>query len=229
MLQNGNRAARKLPLAVMAAGLAGAMSAGAVTLTFDGVSPGDVVTLQVGGAFTFGPGEVYAGIYNQTVDGMATPSFCIDVSRDIRVGDTFTEYSYTDLASAPLAPAGPMGSAAATDIEQLWAAYYPAASVNNQDAAALQVAIWEDVAAKVGTYTVTFSGNDPVTTEAANMLSRLGSLTAQASLQGLVSPVGQNYVVPMIAPAPEPTTAGCFLLGLGALVCFQRFTEKRRS
>jgi hypothetical protein len=101
--------------------------------------------------------------------------------------------------------------------------------VNNQDAAALQVAIWEDVAAKVGTYTVTFSGNDPVTTEAANMLSRLGSLTAQASLQGLVSPVGQNYVVPMIAPAPEPTTAGCFLLGLGALVCFQRFTEKRRS
>jgi hypothetical protein len=28
---------------------------------------------------------------------------------------------------------------------------------------------------------------------------------------------------------PEPTTAGCFLLGLSALVCFQRFTQKRRS
>ena len=28
---------------------------------------------------------------------------------------------------------------------------------------------------------------------------------------------------------PEPTTAGCFLLGLGALVCFQRFTKKRLS
>jgi hypothetical protein len=28
---------------------------------------------------------------------------------------------------------------------------------------------------------------------------------------------------------PEPTTAGCFLLGLGALACFQRFTQKRRS
>ena len=28
---------------------------------------------------------------------------------------------------------------------------------------------------------------------------------------------------------PEPTTAGCFLLGLGALVCFQRFTKNRRS
>ncbi|MGB8370902.1 MAG: hypothetical protein ACLPYZ_08600 [Limisphaerales bacterium] len=30
-------------------------------------------------------------------------------------------------------------------------------------------------------------------------------------------------------PVPEPTTAGCFLLGLGALVCFQRVTKNRRS
>jgi hypothetical protein len=28
---------------------------------------------------------------------------------------------------------------------------------------------------------------------------------------------------------PEPTTAGCFLLGLLALACFQRFTQDRRS
>ncbi len=28
---------------------------------------------------------------------------------------------------------------------------------------------------------------------------------------------------------PEPTTAGCFLLGLGALVCFQRFSHKKHS
>ena len=28
---------------------------------------------------------------------------------------------------------------------------------------------------------------------------------------------------------PEPTTTGCFLLGLGALVCCQRFIQKRRS
>jgi hypothetical protein len=221
---------QKLQLSIMAAGLAGAMSASAVTLTFNGVSPGDVVTLQISNAFTFGPGGVYAGIYNQTVDGVATPSFCIDVYRDIHVGDTFTDYSYTDLALAPLTPAGPMGFAAATDIEKLWAAYYPAASVNNQTAAALQVAIWEDIAANVGTYTITVSGNPLVTTEAANMLGSLSSLTAQADLVGLVSPHGQNYVVPAdLAPVPEPTTVGCFLLGLGALACFQRFTQNRRS
>jgi hypothetical protein len=219
---------RKLQPAIMAAVLAGAMSASAVTLTFNGVSPNEIVNLTVSSpSFS---GGVYAGIYNQTVDGVATPSFCIDVARQISAGQTLNDYSYTDLALAPLTPAGPMGSAVATDIEKLWAAYYPAASVTNQDAAALQVAIWEDIAAKVGTYTITVSGNPLVTTEAANMLGSLSSLTAQADLVGLVSPDGQNYVVPAdLAPVPEPTTAGCFLLGLGALACFQRFTQNRRS
>ena len=32
-----------------------------------------------------------------------------------------------------------------------------------------------------------------------------------------------------LAVVPEPTTAGCFLLGLGALICVQRFTQNRRS
>jgi hypothetical protein len=212
----------------MAAGLAGAMSAGAVTLTFSGVNPNEIVTLQVSSpSFS---GGVYAGVYNLTVDGGATPSFCIDVSRQIYAGQTFNDYSYTDLSLAPLAPAGPMGLAAATDIEKLWAAYY-SPSMNNQDAAALQVAIWEDVAAKVGTYSITVSGNDPVTNEAANMLSNLDNLAAQADLQGLVSPDGQNYVVPVpdTEPVPEPTTAGCFLFGLGVLACFQRFTQNRCS
>jgi hypothetical protein len=40
---------------------------------------------------------------------------------------------------------------------------------------------------------------------------------------------GDAYVQVFGAPVPEPTTAGCFLLGLGALACFQRFTQKRRS
>jgi hypothetical protein len=33
----------------------------------------------------------------------------------------------------------------------------------------------------------------------------------------------------LINAVPEPTTTGCFLLGLGAWACFQRFTKKRRS
>jgi hypothetical protein len=221
--------ARNLRLAIMAVALAGAMSASAqVTLTFDGVSPYEFVYLQVGDPIDIPNEEVYAGIYNQTVDGVATPSFCIDVSRDITLNETLTDYNYTNLSSAPLTPAGPMGSSAATDIEKLWAAYYPDASVTNQDAAALQVAIWEDIASYVG-YTLTLSGNDAVTNEAAAMLANLPNLTDEASLVGLVSPDGQNYVVSSVEPVPEPTTAGCFLLGLGALACSRLFIRNRRS
>ncbi|MGA2241051.1 MAG: hypothetical protein ABSH11_03320 [Verrucomicrobiota bacterium] len=32
-----------------------------------------------------------------------------------------------------------------------------------------------------------------------------------------------------VFPVPEPTTAGCFLLGLGALACCQHFSKNRRS
>jgi hypothetical protein len=85
----------------------------------------------------------------------------------------------------------------------------------------------------VGTYTVTVNGNDlrdPIYNEAATMLGNLGNLGATADLVGLVSPTGQNYVVPAdVATVPEPTTASCFLLGLLALACFQRFTQDRRS
>jgi len=218
-----NMKIKKLQLAVMAAALAGAMNADAqVTLTFDGVNPYEIVTLQVGSPINFGPGGVYAGIYNQTIDEVATPSFCIDVSRNISDGQTFTDYNYTNLSLAPLTPAGPMGSATAADVEKLWAAYYPDASVTNQDAAALQVAIWEDIASHVG-YTLTVSGNDAVTTEAAAMLANLPNLTVEANLAGLVSPDGQNYVVAV----PEPTTADCFLLGLGVLACSRRFRQNR--
>jgi len=215
---------QKLQLAIMAVGLAGMMSASAVSVTFDNVAPFQTVNLNS----PWISSGVYAGIYNLTVDGVATPSFCIDVA-DENNGNTFTDYFYSDLASSPLAPGGPMGSTAATDIEKLWEAYYSPA-MDSQDAAALQVAIWEDIAAKATTpYTINVSGNDPVTTEAANMLSSLGTLNARANLVGLVGPNGPSGEQSYVVAVPEPTTAGCFLLGLGALVCFQRFVQKRRS
>jgi hypothetical protein len=212
-----------LQLAVIAVVLAGAMSASAqVSLTFNGVSPSEIVTLQVGSPINIGPEGVYAGIYNQTIDGVATPSFCIDVSRDITLNETLTDYSYTNLSLAPLAPAGPMGSTVATDIEKLWAAYYPDATtdMSGQTAAALQVAIWEDIAPYVG-YSLSVTGNDPVTTQATAMLTNLPNLSDEANLEGLVSPTGQNYVVLVsnVEPVPEPTSLALASLGgLGVLL-----------
>jgi hypothetical protein len=227
---------RQLQLAIMAAGLAGAMSASASvkreTVTFDTVNPSETVNLASPFINSGNPVEVNAGIYNLTVDNVATPSFCIDVA-DENNNMTFTDYYYSDLASSPLAPAGPMGSTAATDIEKLWAQYYPAASVDNQTAAALQVAIWEDIAAKATTpYTIAVNNNDPndaIYSGATAMLANLPNLTAQADLVGLVGPNGPNDEQSYVVAVFEPMMAGCFLLGLGALVCFQRFTQNRRS
>jgi hypothetical protein len=206
---------RELQLAMVAVSLAGAMSASATfTVAFDNVSPEQVVTLQVTGDITYGPGGVYAGIYNLTVAGVATPSFCIDVQRE---AGTFSDYSYAALADAPNPLAGPMNATAASNVEKLWAAYFAAAVADSSgvEAAALQVAIWEQVALGKGGYTVTVSGNDPVTTLANTMTGNLVNLTAEADLRALVSPTGQNYVVPV----PEPTTmlAGAGVLGLALL------------
>jgi hypothetical protein len=51
----------------------------------------------------------------------------------------------------------------------------------------------------------------------------LGFGGAGADLTGTAS-VTYDFV-----PVPEPTTAGCFLLGLGVLACSRRFIRNRHS
>jgi len=205
----------KVQLVVLAASLAGTLSAFAsLTVAFGSVSPERDVVLVVTGGIHYGPRTVQAGVYNLTVAGVATPAFCIDVQRP---AGTSSDYSYASLANAPNPSAGPMGVTAAGNIEKLWAAYYAAAVADRSgvEAAALQVAIWEQVALGDGGYTVAASGNYAVTSLAATMTSSLANLTAEADLRALVSPTGQNYVVPV----PEPTTmvAGAGALGLALL------------
>src|SRR5208283_5405916 len=159
---------RKLQLAIMAAALAAVNSASAqITLTLDGVGQLGQNNYETVNLFSSALGinesGVEAGIYNLTVNNVATPSFCIDIATEQSENIPYPDYNYTVLASAPVSSVGPMGSAAATDIEKLWAQYY-SPSMGSQDAAALQVAIWEDMANNSGgnnggTYTLTVSGN----------------------------------------------------------------------
>ena len=203
----------KLQLAILAVALAAASSARAsVTLTLNSVgqlgqNDFQTVTLQ-STALGINQSGVEAGFYNLTVNGVATPSFCIDIATEQIEGQAYTDYNYTPLASAPISAAGPMGSTAAINIEKLWAAYY-SPSLSSVNAAALQVAIWEEVALGNGTYTLTVSGNSAVTTEAAIMLGALSTLTAEADLIALTDS-GQGYVVAV----PESATmiAGALLL-----------------
>jgi hypothetical protein len=219
-------------LALIAMGLVGATSAKAnLDVTFDGVSPNEIIYLSITGDVPNYSGGVYAGIYNNTVNGVFTPGFCIDVSRDS--GAATADYNYTSLASSALAPAGPMGAAAATTVEQLWYNYYAAAENNGATAAALQLAIWETVEKGPGLgYDITV-GTDPTSAaaqaEANSMVAYVDSLrpgTDVANLVGLTSPDSQNYVV---AAVPEPATilSGVFMLlpfGAGTL----RIVRKRQ-
>ncbi|MGA2686064.1 MAG: hypothetical protein ABSF51_13535 [Verrucomicrobiota bacterium] len=214
---------KQLQAVVLAAALAGASRASAsLTVIIDSPNPSQIVNLlvsPVGGSLVPSfSGGVYAGIYNETINGVFTPSFCIDVAHDVYVGEQFTDYSYAALADAPDTPAGPMGAPTAIAIEKLWAKYFTAAQADNSGvtAAALQVAIWEAEGGGqlLGNgspgYTVTESDGAGVSALVATMLGALPSLTAEADLVAIVSPDGQSYVVAV----PEATTviAGTLLL-----------------
>jgi hypothetical protein len=224
---------QRLQLAIMAVALTAASNASAsITLTLDSVGQlgknNYETVILLSSALGINESGVEAGIYNLTVNTVATPSFCIDIATEQIEGKAYPDYNYTALVSAPVSSVGPMGSTAATDIEKLWARYY-SPSMGSQDAAALQVAIWEDMADNSGgnsggNYTLTVSGNDPVTSEASTMLDSLPDLTAEANLIALTDS-GQGYVVVV----PEPTTAGCFLLGLGVMACSRCLGRNRRS
>ena len=219
-------------VAILAVALAGAGGARAgLTVIIDAPNPSQVVDLSVtpeaGSGVPSFSGDVYAGIYNETINGVFTPSFCIDVAHDVYIGEPFTDYSVSTLADAPDAPAGPMGSQTAIYIEKLWAAYYNAAAADSSGvtAAALQLAIWvtEGQGQDPG-YAVSASGNDSVTDETAIMLAALPGLATEADLEAIVSPDGQSYVIAgpsgyIVTPVPEATTliAGALLvLPLGA-------------
>jgi len=208
---------------LMAAALAVASSASAqITVTIDSVNPGEIVNLvvtpTVGSGVPAYNGVVYAGIYNLTVNGAPVPTFCIDVAHDVYLGETFHDYSYTALASAPASPAGPMNITQAADIEKLWAAYYSAAKNSPVMAAALQVAIWETLGNGNQKYTVTESDNVGVATEAAGMLAALPGLSREANVNALVSSDGQGYAAdpqslpPSVVPEPSTMLAGALLL-----------------
>jgi len=214
---------KQLQAAILAVALAGAGSASAsLTVTIDAPNPYQIVNLTVtpaGGSLVPSfSGGVYAGIYNETINGVYTPSFCIDVAHDVYAGEVFHDYSYAALPDAPDTPAGPMGASTAIAIEKLWAKYFTAAQADNSGvtAAALQVAIWEtegggQLLGNGGPgYTVTESDGAGVSALVATMLGALPSLTAEADLVAIVSPDGQSYVVAV----PEATTviAGALLL-----------------
>jgi hypothetical protein len=196
----------KLHAAILAASLAGGMTASAaVSVTLNSVNPGEFVTVN-GGSFD-------AGVYNLTINGVPTPSFCIDLAHGINLGQSFTG-AFVGLATLPTPPNGPMGAAAALKIDGLVGTYFAGIAGSgdpNDEAAALQLAIWDTVAHGASPSTFNTAGTD------ADIIARMifmeGNLTTFADLSGLVDVNADEHVQSFVV-VPEPTTmiAGALLL-----------------
>ena len=204
-----NKIMKCVAAAAMGVSLLTALSskANSVTVQELGVGPCEVVNIT---SSTLGTGtfNVLAGINQLVVNGVATEGFCIDPFHWSLTG--VQNYNSEALSASPKPPGGPMGSAEATKIEQLWQYAY-APTISAAQAAGLQIAIWEIIGAGAsGGATFTLNGNDY---GASGLLSWVDSHPSAptANLLGLTGP-GQDYVIPV----PD---GGTTLMLLGEALC----------
>ena len=113
-----------------------------VTVAESGVNPTEIVqvsiTGQQPGQITYS-GGVYAGINQLLINGSQTvDGFCIDPFHFS--SSSSLPYTVVDLANAP--KSDNMGTANAVLIQRLWGSYF-SPTMSAQNAAGLQIAIWE--------------------------------------------------------------------------------------
>ena len=203
-----NKTMKCLAAAAMGVSLLTALSskANSVTVQELGVGPDEVVNIT---SSTLGTANVYAGINNLLVNGVATEGFCIDPFHWSLTG--VQSYNTEALSLGPKTPGGPMGTVKATEIEQLWAKYY-SASMSPQNAAGLQVAIWEVVGSTTPADPNYFkvNGSDY---GASLMLTWVNNNPGAptANLLAVTGP-GQDYVIPV----PD---GGTTVMLLGEALC----------
>jgi len=189
------------------------------------VSPGASVTVDLLPPMS-DTASTTAGIYNIEInDGVITQwdSFCIDLGHYSTTA--WINYESTQLALAPIWPTGPMGAVSAANIERLWEKYY-LPTMSATDAAALQLAIWNQTALGVGNYSWSFTAALAVTQMYGTMNTWLAAnpSAARANLTALVSLNNQAFVVEGFVDQTVPdggaTAAmlGLSILGLGLVI-----------
>ncbi len=138
-----------------------------VTVKEVSVSPARIVNVEISNFYS---GNVYAGVVNMLVDGVATKGFCIDPFHFS--SSSALPYESIALADAPKSYlpyfSGEMGLAKADQISKLWGMAY-SSSMSADAAAGMQLAIWEIVA---GDLFKIKSANDY---GAAALIAQLGS------------------------------------------------------
>ena len=207
----------KILVAVLAlTGITHNASANSVTVQEMGVGASEVVEMT---SSTLGDHWVYAGILNLQINGVATQGFCIDPFHWSVNGPQ--TYNFEPLASAPKDPVNGMGALKALEIEQLWAQYY-SSSMSNEQAAGLQIAIWDIVG---GSNFQLDSGNDY---GASGMLGWVTdhSQAPTANLIAVTGP-GQDYVIPCSSVPDAGETAVLLGMGLAGIALMRSKVAKK--
>lgn len=170
-----------------------------------GIGQNEVVEMT---SSTLGTAWVYAGINKLLVNGTSHDGFCIDPFHwSVSSPQTYTT---EPLSVGPKSPGGPMGAGVATKIEQLWDQYY-SHTMSNQNAAGLQIAIWELIG------TTNFKLDSLNDYGAGSMLDWVNNnpTAPTADLVALTGP-GQDYVMLNVPDGADTI----LLLGFSASVMF---------
>jgi hypothetical protein len=215
-----NKTETRLLAGLMGLSLLAAISLKATPVTVEEVGVGPNETAWIDSSTLGNNLHVYACVIDLKVNGVATTGFCIDPWHWSVPGPL--AYNTESLDTAPKPP-GPMGMAAANQIEQLWEKYY-SGPLTNVVAAALQIEIWKivDLGVSSATFQLLSVDNDSAAvyakmTEMENFLSA-NPHAAKANLIA-VTGRGQDYVIQV----PDGgTTVALLGMGLIGLIAFRK-------
>jgi VPDSG-CTERM motif len=194
-------------LSVASISLLAVISANAIPVTVEevSVSPCEAVSIT---SSTLGTTSGYAGLNTLLVNGIPVPGFCIDPFHLSLPGPQ--SYNTEALSIGPKSPGGPMGLAAATEVEQLWWHYF-SPNMSATDAAGLQIAIWDVVA---GSGFSLHQDNDYGASAMLSWWSQNQGTALAADLIAVTGP-GQDYLIPDAKPPQSVPDGGATVLLLG--------------
>jgi hypothetical protein len=220
---------RLLPLLAAAFALNFASDASADTVVFNSYNPGTGLypvywnsqnPVLLSSALS-GPqsGSTVAGVFDLTINGLQTQSFCIDLTHFVSpYGVTNTSYSYVDPLSVGLT------QAQVTDLGRLLTSYGSLINTAPENSAAFQMAVWEITNESTGIYNLgagnfTESGNTQSVALANNWISNLG--TQDNYNIGVLKSSNNNQAQITWSAVPEPGSA-LLIMSFGLIGIFRR-------